>query len=353
MNPLSIRSYLRDLGLELESIRWFEPRQFQMRKKGLCVCVDAVTENPSYFGDPYENFRRISLIDGIHGYAGAQLAKEFPDRQICMDIYVRLRAAHIRRPNSRKPAASSLKNGLVDVTADNEVRFMGIKELIALGKTDLNSMFAHYCERYGLEHVLRHGPSYISPDSASVEFLEAFAAARPNPSILEIGAGVGICGKAAQRLGIRDLTFVDLNSDVCRYLRDRFDYTVMNVNAFNFSFDRHWDLVLIGIPYELNPWFLEKKGNELASHCDLAAFQSGTPAFFEFEHDWILGKNRIGPWPWLRPEQSLPFHFAEVYENAFDWQYCAIGSNGFLDDVLACMKMRGFGMPELGYISAN
>ncbi len=63
--------------------------------------------------------------------------------------------------------------------------------------------------RTTIDEILKHGWHCISPDSSSVEALEAVCDAQKVSSVLEIGAGVGICGIAAERRGIKDFTFVD------------------------------------------------------------------------------------------------------------------------------------------------
>ena len=126
-------------------------------------------------------------------------------------------------------------------------------------------------------------------------------------------------------------------------LQKRFPHsTIINRNGLDASFDRHFDLVLMGMPYELNAQFLELRGQELAAHSSFVVFQSGTPAFFEFEHDWIMGKDGFDKWPWWKPEQTLPHHFPHVRQTRFDWQLGAVAGTQELDTLLGSMRMRWF-----------
>lgn len=240
----------------------------------------------------------------------------------------------------------------MEAKSGREVVFESFSDLVGLGKIRENSMFFRHCTKYGLEHVLRQGYSYISPDCASVEALEAIASVREVRSVLEIGAGVGICGRAAERLGIQDYTFVEVRPEVCRYVRERLPYPVVEKNAFDFAFDRNWDVVLMGMDYELNPWFLAEKGEELARHASLVVFQSGCPAFFELEHDWINGKHDVSNWPWWSVTQTLPHYFLTGFTCAYDWQLATVAGHDpqFVVKVQRAMKKSGFSDVPRNYV---
>lgn len=326
-------------GFEVVDIRTFIPRRFQRKRQGICIGFDVATRNPNALGMPYDNARRIALLNMLYATLGADVHGSFPDHQICLDVY-----PHLREPcvdGSYTPLAST--GGSEDVTKDNAVTFVSLQSLLASGEVERGSDFDVYCRKYALPDVLRHGPHYISPDTLSVEALEAIHVEHPLRSVLEIGGGVGTSGVAAERLGIEDYTFVELNPTVCGYLQNRFpEYTIINQDGLDASFDRHFDLVLMGMPYELNAQFLERRGQELAEHSSLVVVQSGTPAFFEFEHDWIIGKDGFRGWPWWKPEQTLPHYFPHVRQTRFDWQLGAVAGHEDLNPLLESMTMRGF-----------
>lgn len=330
---------LAPYGFAVIGTRTFIPHNFQRKRQGICLGFDVATHHPHALGMPYDNARRIALLDTLYETLGADVYGHFLDHQICLDVY-----PHLREPFADAVWPVSAHAGRSqDVTKDNAVAFVPIQSLLESGEVEKGSDFDVYCQKYALPHILRHGPHYISPDTLSVEALEAIHQCRPLCSVLEIGGGVGISGVAAERLGIEDYTFVELNPTVCAHLQNRFpQYTVINQSGLDTSFDRHFDLVLMGMPYELNAAFLERQGQELAEHSSFVVFQSGTPAFFEFEHDWIMGKRGFERWPWWKPEQTLPQYFPHVQQTRFDWQLGAMAGNEDLEPLLATMRTRGF-----------
>ncbi|MEX2052806.1 MAG: class I SAM-dependent methyltransferase [Candidatus Paceibacterota bacterium] len=343
----SVKSAFLLKGVDITGFIFQFPEREQRKRKGLEICFEAVTHNPHFFGREYVNQRRIKLIDLAYEIAHDELSKMFPDHHITLDVYVRL-----QEPSTySSPMFTNIppKEGFVDVTSDHDVRFVRLQDALKSGEVDPGSMFHVYCQRYGIEHILKHGMHHISPDSASVEAFEAICDIRNVESVLEIGAGVGVCGVAAEERGIEDFTFVDVSQKVCDYLRKRFQYPVIQASAFDFPFSRHWDVILMGIPYELNPWFLSDRGVDLRNHCDLVVFNSGMCCMFNFEHDWICGKKHFAQWPWWAKDQTLPFYFrsAPVVEAAFDWQLCAIAGKDSreLKRLTRSLAKRGFDTP--------
>lgn len=350
------KDFLEGRGISVEGLHYFltSPYQrFSRRKRGIAVCFDAITHNPHFFGKTYENWRRIKLVDLAFQVAAEKVAILLPDHELYADIKMGLREPF----NLGSPAFEGLKlaETAVDVTADNSVRFVEVSRLLESGVLEPDCTLHRYCERYGVPHILQHGRHYISPDSSSVEALEAICDTQKVESVLEIGGGVGTCGVAAERRGIKDYTFVDLSPEVCNYLRSRFpSYKVTQANAFEFPFDRRWDLVLMGVPYELNPWFLAKKGSELSACAEMVVFQSGCTAFFQFEHEWIFGKYGFTQWPWWRFSQTLRRYYQYIYEMALDWQTCIIAGRA-ARSLLSVPEMhrRGFAPVRYNHISAS
>jgi SAM-dependent methyltransferase len=338
---------LASIGLELTGLHYYIGSQKRRRHNGIFIAFDAVTHNPHFFGKAYENSRRISLMALAYQVLGEKIGKMFPEKEFCLDINVYLREPY----KSGEPfAVSPLIESEVDVTQDNNVQYVPLKDIVESGIIDEGSMLHRYCTRYDLDCVLKHGGHYISPDSVSVEALEAIAAAGNINSVLEIGCGVGICPRAAERLGIMDFTSVDASPVVCDYLRENFQYPVVEKSAFDFTFDRRWDLVLMGMPYELNPLFLEKRGKDLAEHCSTVVFQSGITAFYEFEHDLIFGGSaRARNWPWWRKKQSIRNYFGTCWQSSFDWQLATIGTHLEADPgirIAQSLGKRGFVEPK-------
>ncbi|MDO8664916.1 MAG: class I SAM-dependent methyltransferase [Candidatus Liptonbacteria bacterium] len=344
-------------GLELNGLHYFLAKQPQRKKSAIFLAFDATTHNPYFFGkEKYDNSRRIKLIELAYQAAGGTLFELFPE--VCLDVCVRLEMPFA--PSEVDVHCEEPQGGLVDVTHDNDVYFVELDELLKSGEVEKGSAFDSYCRKYGLKHILKHGKHHISPDTASVEALEAICDTQKVNSVLEIGGGVGTCGVAAERRGIKDYTFVDASPIVCNYLRDRFpSYKVINTSGLEFDFKRPegpWDVVLMGMPYELNPWFLEKKGFDLCNNAKIVVFNSGCAAFFEFEHNWIAGncwlfdKEELATWPWRSPRQTIPLYFHATFEARFDWQTCIMaGTWERLQQICKCAERRGFAPIEYQY----
>jgi len=337
---------IQPYGLKLTGLHYFttKPNQrSQKKRKCLSVCFDAITNNINFFGSDYENWRRVQLVELAYEIGFDFLSKVFPDFEIWLDFKISLAGSLVATEPFSK--SQGLKEKSVDVTNDNDVYFVPLAELLAKGEIEEDCTLDQYCRRYGLDMVLKHGWHCISPDNSSVEALEAIFDVQKVESVLEIGSGVGICGVAAQRQGIEDFTFVDSSPTVCEYLRGKFpSYKVNQSNVFEFNFERKWDVALIGIPYELNPWFLEQKGWSLVRQCKVVIFQSACVGFFQHENDWIHGIGKFEDWPWWSGRQTVRHYFENSLQFNFEWQTCIVATHSELTLNMICGEMlrRGF-----------
>lgn len=321
------QAILSPFGLEVAGLHFSVCFPGQRKGKALFVAFDCVTHNPDFFGPgAYQNLRRIQLLDLANRVLDRSFIEYFPGFEIIFDAYVRLEKPFVAAPIVEFEALK-VADGSVDVTQDNAVRFVEWHQLFKSGEIEINSTFYEDCFQYNLSHVLIHGRHHISPDTISVAALEAALDSSLFQSFLEIGAGVGICGQAAKQRGVKDFTFVDVNADVCNYISQNVGYHAIHCDALSFDFDRPRDFVLIGIPYELNPWFLEKRGKELSDSCETAIFQSCCPAFLDFEHDWIMGKRHFQNWPWWSIKQTLGEYFPHISAFQYKWQVIAVASH--------------------------
>jgi len=340
----SVKEAFQQHGLNITSLHYFVPERFQNKRRGLLICFDGFTNNLHFFGkEGYENWRRIELLRFVYERGLGILEGAFPDTHIALDVYVRPREPYVYgMPVFSEPTR---KIRAVDVTVDHDVEFAELSSLLKSGEVEEGSTIHTYCRRYQIDYVLKHGLHTISPDSASVEVLEAVADVVPFNSVLEIGAGVGICGVAAERRGVRNFTFCDINPKVCDYLRQKFpSFKVICADAMEFEFQHDYRLVSVGVPYEIVPWFLAKKGTGLSGWTDIVVIQSGCPAFFEFEHDWIAGSQDTSNWPWWRASQTLGNYFPYVTEMHLDWQLVIVGCRykREFSEILGSMTHRGF-----------
>jgi hypothetical protein len=314
-------------GLKVTDLRYSLCFPGQRKSRALFVGFDCLTHNPNFFGvSAYQNSRRIALLDLSYRILDKSFAQKFSGFEIIFDAYVRLQKPLIAAPiiEFEGPRAAE---GSVDVTQDNAVRFVEWQPLFQSGEIEIGSSFYEDCSHYKIPHILMHGRHHISPDTISVAALEAALDTGLFQSFLEIGAGVGICGQAAKLRDVKDFTFVDINADVCQYVRQHVGYPTIQSDAFFFNFNRHWNLALIGMPYELNPGFLEKQGQELANSCDTVIFQSCCPNLFDFEHDWILGKRHFQNWPWWSIKQTLGEYFPHISVFQRSWQVIIVASH--------------------------
>ncbi len=340
-----IKEAMRPHGLNITGLHYFVPESFQRKRSGILVCFDADTSNPYFFGvNKYQNWRRIKLLDLAfkHGYEA--VAGMCPDSHVTLDVYVNLKQPYVWAPPAFGNSPQAM-NGPVDVTVDHDVKFVELAQMMESGEVKEGSTLHKYCTKYGIGQVLKHGFHCISPDSASVESLEAIADAAPLHSVLEIGAGVGICGVAAERRGIKNFTFFDISPTVCNYLRQRFPgFRVICADATSLVFNRDSRLVLVGVPYELVPQFLAEKGAGLWGWSDIVVIQSGCPAFFEFENDWIAGDKRLENWPWWESCQTLKHYFPHVAAMSLDWQSVVIGCRyeEEFHRIIKSMRRHGF-----------
>ncbi len=314
-------------GLKVASLHYAVCFPGQRKRGALFVAFDCITHNPDFFGlATYRNSRRIQLLGLANRILDKSFTEYFPGLEIIFDAYVRLERPFVAAPIVELEALRA-SDGLVDVTQNNAVRFVEWRQLLKSGEIEINSTFYEDCSRYKLSHILMHGRHHISPDNISVAALEAALDSGLFQSFLEIGAGVGVCGQAAKQRGVKDFTFADINADVCDYVSRNVGYSAICCDALSFDFDRPRDLILIGIPYELNPWFLEKRGRELADSCETAIFQSCCPALFDFEHDWIMGNRHFQNWPWWSIKQTLGEYFPHVFAFQRNWQVIAVASH--------------------------
>ncbi len=348
------------LGIFITGCHYWVPRPnqtLQKKKKGICLCFDAITRNPWLFGEEYHNQYRIKLLDLCYQTAWQEMSQLFPNHEILLDIYVKLDKPFVYDESPFKFGARrpELTQGSVDVTKDNEVYLVELATVVNSGEVEIGSTIHRYCLKYGLKHVLKHGRHFISPDSSTVEAFEAIAETKEVRSVLEVGAGVGISGRAAQKMGIPYFKFLDSSPVVCGYLKNNYPYQIIEGNVLGLDLykDYRGDVILMGLPYELNPHFLSKKGWQLPCSYQTAVWQSGCAAFFEFEHDWLMGKEHFHDWPWWKPHQTVPFYFSAVLEMSLEWQTCIIAATNQnrLGKIEEKLSKRGFEKIKYEYIT--
>jgi hypothetical protein len=138
---------------------------------------------------------------------------------------------------------------------------------------------------------------------------------------------------------------LDINPKVADFLKQR-HANVIEGDIFRFEFDKKYDVVSIGIQYELLPSFLEKKGKELSQSAGMVIIQSGCTGFFEFEHDWIMGKkdstDTIDKWPWFKDTQTIRKYFPNVAEVMWEYQTAIIASHQPLEHLSHSLRRDGF-----------
>lgn len=307
------------------------------------ICFDVKTNNPLFFGRTYNNTRRIKILDRLYEKL-ATATENLGSSEAFLDFY-----AHLEEPYKEETVETDdhLTQGVVDVTSDNAVRFVPLKEAIQRGDIQSESAIEQCCRRYGIEEVLMHGFHTIAPDPSTAKAFGALLDMKCIESALEIGGGVGTTGRVAEDAGLTDFTFVDMNKDVCRYLEEKLPYQAINQSAFDFEFKRDYDAVVLGVPYELVPHLLQKKGGEISDHTDTLIIQSGLPAFFEFEHDWAFGN--LGKWSWHDQDQTVQQYFNNAFEGIIGYQTIIVANHKPSDDMAISMRLEELGMEPVRY----
>lgn len=242
-------------------------------------------------------------------------------------------------------AGSASPPELPAVSFPDPVEMVPVETALADGLIEEGGLLYKYCMKYDLSRIAMQGKHLIGPDVISPEALEALAdAGILDGPVLELGGGAGTCGAAARMRGVRDYTFVDNSQNVCGHLVEKFPgYSVVRADAMDFPLEREYSAALVGLSYEIAPWLLQAKGEELADHARAAVFQSACRAFYAFEHDWLMG--RVSGWPWSHEDQSLAAHFPFVKEFSFLYQTAAVGfrDKDDLDRFSDAAAARGFG----------
>lgn len=329
----------------------------------ISLCFDAKTHNPHLFGEQYQNYLRAQaqslLYDWVFDITMQTLAQSSSWKNDPSDFWLDLLVKPVSPLHPQNPPfQQAIGHGLVDITRHSDVQLVSIgsvhhREDVSRGKMKPGGLMESYCEKYDIPVFLKDHGHYISPDPITVEMFESVKDARPIDSVLEIGAATGILGSAARKREVKDYTHLDINKCVCDHLRKHFpDQLVVEKDAFEYSPERKRDIISIGLQYELLPSYLEKKGKELAASCDILLIQSGCPGFFEFEHNWIMGKE-MEQWPWFSKKQTVQEYFPHAIETLFGYQTGIIASHTPLNNIKKAMKGRGIGPITYDRIELN
>lgn len=283
--------------------------------------------------------RRMATVYGEYYLPGVAEAHEVNARYFDLKYYV----------DPKNPLADDKDPGPPNY---GETTTEKVEDLIKSGVLELEGVIAQTSKEYGIEEVAMTNNHIVSPDPFPITIAASAIERGLIKNILEIGGGVSPITQIALGNGV-PVTVIDNSSQVLERLDKKYphkDYpelTLVQNDAGKFlsgaSSEERYSLVNAGIPYELNPEFIEKHGALLAEKADLFLLQSGTPGLGEMEHDIAMGKDYVKNFPWYKEEMSVGHHFPHVIETLRLYQFGIIAGfdKAFLDKIVLPLKETG------------
>jgi hypothetical protein len=336
---------LKPLSIDVTGIKWaMMPNPRDGRP---CISVSFQVEAPqNYFGTNYSDpsvvqKRRDTMGALFTDRVMSEMTSRFPDNLVYLDIL----------PTPAKDILYTRPRPMKETLAE-DAQIVPVSELLVKGRITEDSEIYRTATRYGLTEVCMSGGQIVSPDPSTVEMFQHIQAASHVGSVLEIGGGVSPIALQAQRTGIKDVTIVDYSSNVYTYLKSRQpDYQVLRGNALDRDFmlpilNRSYDLVILGIDYELQPEFMKEFGEILGTNATWLVVQSGSPGFYQFEHNALMGEAPASSWSWWDANMRVGKHFRHVDTKVFSFQHLIVATsqNGMLEsrEFQSNLKQAGF-----------
>jgi len=297
--------------------------------------------HPDFFGKKLPCLNRLGEVENIlwdilfkELYASKALAKS------CDIGKLRYISAY-PFPNAFLPNAYSEKSESVSPLGQEEA----VNAPIEKQPSFMDGEFALFARAFGINYVTLEGGHIVSPDvgmAFALDRLLLLGKITEDDRILEIGAGVSPIRSLLERRNIKvqRITTIERSSNVCRFLKEHFfnnqgEMIQKDVLTCDKKFwqelakDKPYSLILLGIPYELVPVFMQNQGKSLSDLLDknkgTLINQIASPGFFEFHLDWVFPEdpNMMKKWTAWKPSQTLPFHFPKFYKsnNLISYEY--------------------------------
>jgi len=315
-----IRPELAEKSIYVKGARWTSFENQRAKGDSLVICVSTVVPD-LFFGRKYGTdewiSQRRSLIGSLYGTSlYNNLSKIVPETRVYLDAY----------------PVSEEKNYVItsEPAVNDDVEVISVSKLLEQGTIQKEGGIYKSCLKYGLSEALLESGHLVSPDPITIESFQAIYKSRGTESVLEIGAGVSPSALFAEKKGIKDYTLIDFSENVTDYISKRHpDYKTIRGSGLDSRLmlpvlDRHYDVILLGMPYELNPAFIGDFGTALDA--DFLSIQSGCPGFYQWEHEMLMGKENTRDWPWWNEKIVVGNNFPVALETSFSYQHCIIAA---------------------------
>jgi hypothetical protein len=340
---------LAPLSIEVSGAKWTYLANPHDERECISIMFPVVVSD-KFFGDIYDHAYALSQRRGLIGALYNEqvmtvLSNRFPNMNIFLDAF-----PLPSTDNSHVHIFPPIEHAVVE-------DIVPVQTLVENNEITVGSDLYKYSKEYMLDDALTDSGHIVSPDPSTAESFLLLGISDPSiRSVLEIGAGVSPTALLADRIGITDYTIADNSQKVCSYLSLRHpSYRVVQVDAKNEEdmkpvLDRLYDVVILGMPYEYNPVAIERFGDWFSKNARYMIIQSGSPGFYQWEHDLLMGKRETKMWPWWNLAMSVQCHFPYFIESVISYQHTIITSR---DDGRINTPQFSEYLKESGFFSHN
>lgn len=149
-------------------------------------------------------------------------------------------------------------------------RQLPLSRAIDEGIVPEESPLAETMRKYDLENVVLAGGSAIAgPSPGAFETMAQVCENRRVETVLDLFAGSGSYSRAAVEYGAERVDAIDIDAGPTRAnVGDVSEVNVRELDVFEFSLDREYDLVVADPNYDLAKRFVDERVPELVDYCD-------------------------------------------------------------------------------------
>lgn len=149
-------------------------------------------------------------------------------------------------------------------------RQLPLSQAIDEGIVPEESLLAETMRKYDLKTiVLAGGSAIMGPSPYSFETMEKVFESRDIETVLDLFSGSGAFARAAVEYGAEHVDAIDVDAEPTRSnLGGVPEVNVREMDAFEFSLDREYDLVVADPNYDVAKRFIEERVPELVKDCE-------------------------------------------------------------------------------------